>query len=121
MSDDIFHFSVSVIELELQPIGFLGCHFFIPFIRKLTQMPILIPFCRISGGINRKTKNTMRFYIIKNKNVYNFYAFMIQTDFRNISENRKFRRKNRAISSESAHFATFCFKSPLYFLKNEKH
>ena len=32
-SDDVIHFSVSVIEHEFQPIGFHTCHFFIIFIR----------------------------------------------------------------------------------------
>ena len=43
-SNDNFHFSVSVIELEFKTIGFLGHHFFIVFIRKLTQMLILTLF-----------------------------------------------------------------------------
>ena len=61
---------------------------------------------------------------------------MNKTDFRNMSENReldekkkkkkkkgsrKFRRKNRAKWSQSAHFATFFFKKPLHLLKNKKH
>ena len=35
-SNDIFQFSVSVIEHEFQLIGFLVRHFFVAFIRKLT-------------------------------------------------------------------------------------
>ena len=33
-----------------------------------------------------------------------------RSDCRNMSENRKFRRKNRAKLSQSAHFATFFFQ-----------
>ena len=50
-ASNIFHFSVSVIKLEFQPIGFLACHFFITFIRKLTQMLISTLFSRILGGL----------------------------------------------------------------------
>ena len=57
-SNDIFHFSVSVIELEFQPIGFLLGHFFVTFIRKLTQMLILTLFSRILGGLTGK-RNTL--------------------------------------------------------------
>ena len=53
-SNEIFPYSVSVIELEFQPIGFLGSHFFITFIRKLTQMLILTLFTRILGGLTKK-------------------------------------------------------------------
>ena len=54
MSNDIFQFSVSIIELEFQPIGFLTHDFFITFIRKLTQMLILTLFSRILGGLTEK-------------------------------------------------------------------
>ena len=64
-SNDIFHFSVSIIELEFQPIGFLAWHFFVTFIRKLTQTLILTLFFRIMGKFNIKRKNTVRFSIIK--------------------------------------------------------
>ena len=60
-----FQFSVSVIELEFQPIGFLARHFFITFIRTLTQMLILTLFSRILDGLTKKTINAVRFSIIK--------------------------------------------------------
>ena len=116
-SNDIFHFSISFKELKFQPIGFLARHFF----WKLTQMLILTLFFRISGGLT-KTANTVWFFYYKNKNIYNFYAFTIKTDFWNKSGNRRLRRENKAKPSQSTHFATFFFsKKPLYLLKNEKH
>ena len=45
----------------------------------------------------------------KIKSIYKFYTFTTKTDFRNVSENRKFRRKNKAKPSQSAHFAIFFF------------
>ena len=60
----IFFIFLSVIELEFQMTGFLTCHFFIPFIRKLTQMLI--------GWFNRKTVSTVRFTIIKIRISMNF-------------------------------------------------
>ena len=73
---NIFHFSVSVIELEFQHvIGFHAQHFFFPFIRKLTQMHILTVFSNTVSGLaekakttNRKTANTFLFFLCKNKN-----------------------------------------------------
>ena len=64
--DGIFHFFVSVIELEFQPIGFL-----ITFIRKLIKMFILNLFSNI-GRFNRKMKNAVRFSIIKIRISVNF-------------------------------------------------
>ena len=54
MSNDTFPFSVSVIELEFQQIGFLARYFFISFIRKLTQILILVLFSGILGGLTAK-------------------------------------------------------------------
>ena len=50
-TNDVFYFSVSAIELEFQPIDFLACHFFITFIRRLTQMFSLILFSRTMSGL----------------------------------------------------------------------
>ena len=53
-----------------------------------------------------------------------FYAFTIKTDFKNMSENRRFTRKNRAKPSQSSDFdpPPFFFpKKPLYLLKIEKN
>ena len=63
-SNDIFPFSVSVIEIKFQPIGFLACHFFFTFIQKLTKMLILTLFCSILGYLIEKTINTVWFSII---------------------------------------------------------
>ena len=52
--NDIFHFSVSVIELEFHKIGFLTRHFLITFIRKLTKMFILTLLSRILGGLTER-------------------------------------------------------------------
>ena len=60
-SNDIFHFSVSVVELQFQPIDFLACHFFINYIQKLTQMLILTLFFRILGGLTEKRKTLCDF------------------------------------------------------------
>ena len=112
--NDIFYFSVSVIKLEFQPTGFLACHFFMTFSRKLTQMLILILFTWALGSLTEKqnkttttTKKTMQFSTIKIRICIIFYAFTIKTDFRNISENGKFKQKNRAKPSQSAYIATF--------------
>ena len=43
-------------------------------------------------SLNRKTKNTVQFSIIKQNKIYN-YAFTIKTDFRSMSESREFRQK----------------------------
>ena len=84
-SNYIYQFSESVIELEFQPIGFLGRHFFITFVRKLTQMLILTVFFRILAGLTEKWRKRSIFYY-KNKNIYNFYALTIKIEFRNVSE-----------------------------------
>ena len=55
-SNDTFYFSVSVVELEFQPIGFLASHFFITFIRKWTQEPILTLCSRILGDLTEKRR-----------------------------------------------------------------
>ena len=64
-SNNIFHFPVSIIELEFQPIGFMTCNFFVTFIGKLTQTLILTLFSQILEGFNRKAKNNVRFFFIK--------------------------------------------------------
>ena len=52
----LFLFSVSVVELEFQQISFLIYHFFIPFIRKWTQVLILTLFFRILSSLIVKRK-----------------------------------------------------------------
>ena len=89
----IFFIFLSVIELEFQMTGFLTCHFFIPFIRKLTQMLIETLFSWILVGFTEK-RQTLFDLSLKNANIYKFYAFAIKTDFRNMSGSREFRRKN---------------------------
>ena len=51
MSNDAFYFSVIITELEFDVIGFLACHFFIFFIRKLIQMLTLTLFPQILGSL----------------------------------------------------------------------
>ena len=58
-----FQFFVNIIELELQPIGFRARHFFITFIRKLTQMLILSQFSRILGGLTEKRRKQFYFLL----------------------------------------------------------
>ena len=55
MSNDTLNFSVSVLELEFQQIGFL--HYFIPFI----QVLILTLFFRILGCLTEKRKTLSDF------------------------------------------------------------
>ena len=62
-ANDAFHFSVSIVELEFQQIGFLAYHFFTPFIRKLTQVLTLTLFSRILGGLREKQKRQSNFPI----------------------------------------------------------
>ena len=71
---------------------------FVSFIRKLTQMLILTLFSGSCSILHNK-----------NKKIYNFNAVTIKTDFRNMSENRRFRQKNRTKPSQSTHFAPFYF------------
>ena len=63
LSNDIFPFSVSVVELEFQLIGFLACHIFITFIRKLTQMLILNLFSQILCGLTEKLRTQFEFLL----------------------------------------------------------
>ena len=63
------------------------------------------------GLFNRKTENTVRFFYYKNKNMYKCYVFTIKTDLRNMSENRVFRRKNRAKQTQKTHFAAIFSKN----------
>ena len=48
------------------------------------------------------------------------YTFSMKTDFRNMSENRKFRRKKGAKPSQNAHFATFFFHKNTAFIEKQK-
>ena len=57
MLNNVFHFSVSITELEFQLIGFLAYHFFITFIQKLIQMLILTLFSGILGSLTEKQTN----------------------------------------------------------------
>ena len=52
-NQNTINFFVSVIELELQPAGFLGCHFFITLI-KMTQMLIFTLFSQILDDLTEK-------------------------------------------------------------------
>ena len=71
---------------------------------------------------NRKQKNEKHYKIFhhKNMNICNFYAIMMKTDFRNMSESRRFRRKNRAKQSRSSHFATFFLRKTAVFVEKRK-
>ena len=53
-SDDIFHFSVSVIELEFRPIGFLTCHLFRHFYPKIDANANFNSVFSNIGVFNRK-------------------------------------------------------------------
>ena len=63
MSNDIFHFSVNVIEL--QPIHFLACHFFCHFYPKIDANAYFSSVFSNNEWFNRKTKDTVRFFTIK--------------------------------------------------------
>ena len=61
-SNDIFHFSVNVIELEFQPIGFLAIfHYFYPKIYVNAHFNSVFSN---NGWLNRKRANTDRFATI---------------------------------------------------------
>ena len=60
-----------MIELEYQPIGFLTCHFFITFIRKLTHKFIFTIFSN-TWKFNSKIINSVQFLIIKIRIPKNF-------------------------------------------------
>ena len=55
----------------------------------------------------------------KKKYIHNFYAFTIKIDFRNMSESREIRWKNRAKPSQSVHFAIFCSKNHCIYRKTK--
>ena len=46
----------------------------------------------------------------ENKYAYKFYAFVIKTDIRNMSDSREFSWENYATLSQEAHFAIFSQK-----------
>ena len=80
-SNDIFFFfffSVSVMEFESQPTGFLAHHFFIIFIQKLTQMLTLTLFSQIVGSLTTTEKKMeikdtrCSIFHYKSKNTYKF-------------------------------------------------
>ena len=54
MSNDIFYFSLSIVELKLQTIGSLERQFFATFNRKSMEMLILILFSRILSSLIEK-------------------------------------------------------------------
>ena len=60
---NFFYFSVSIIELEFQPTGYLVFHLFMTFIQKLTQMPILILFSLMLGGLTEKRQTQFDFLL----------------------------------------------------------
>ena len=108
-----FHFFVSIVELEFQQISFLALPSH-PLYTQIDSNAYFNPIFSNIGLFNRKTKNTVRFFVRKIRISIILYAFTIQTDFRNMSENTSFRLKNRAKSSQRGHFATF-------FLKKKNH
>ena len=71
------------------------------------------------GWFNRKTKNIVRFSI--KKNIHKLYAFTMKTDFRNMSESRKFRQKTEQNRLKVSNITPFFFKKLLLLLKNKKH
>ena len=63
-SNDIFHTSVSVIELEFQPIGFSRLPLFYHFYPKIDAKAHFNSLLSNVEWFNRKPKNTVRFSII---------------------------------------------------------
>ena len=134
-----YYFSVNVIELdsficvplffiafirkltqmlEFQATGFLASHFFIAYVQKLNQILLLTLFFQIMINLTEKLQKQFKLqFNNKNKNSYKFCAFMIKTDFRNMSENTEFRLKDRAKPSQSAHFTTIFSKSTEFIKK----
>ena len=97
---DIFHSSASVIEfsvikIEFQPKVFLARPFFHHFYPKIAaNAHFNSVFSNIEWFNIRKTANTVRFSII-NLRMSIIYTFTIKTNFRNMSKNRRFRRKKK--------------------------
>ena len=60
VSNDIFRFSVSIIELEFQPTGFLVCHFY-PKIGVNERLAHFNSVLSNTGWFKRQTKNTVQF------------------------------------------------------------
>ena len=113
------HFFVIVVKLEFHQISFLAYQIFIPFTRNWLKCLFWLYFLEY-WGISQENEDHYRISHCKNKNVFNFYAFTVRIELRNMSETREFRQKNRAKPSRNAHFANFLFKNPLHLLKNKK-
>ena len=60
-SNNIFHFSVSVIELKFQLIGFLGCPLFLHFYPKIDSNAYFYSVFKNISLFNRKTINAVWF------------------------------------------------------------
>ena len=89
-SNDIFHFSITVIELEFQRKGTFECKFFITFIRKLTQMLILTLFSRIPGGLCELLKTPLRLFSnahwLKRNSLMHFWSLFLNQSAWNLDE-----------------------------------
>ena len=118
-SNYIFNFPISFIEHEFQPIGFLAVPLLYLFYLEIQSNTRFNSIFSNIGWFSRKTIDAVLFSTIKNKSIYNFYAFAIKTDFRNMSEIREFRRKNKEKSSQSANFATSFSKNHCIYWKTK--
>ena len=118
MSRGIFHFSVNVKELELQPNG-LSHMLYCQFIRKPAQTIILtIIFLKFRDFIGKWKKNHSIFYY-KNNCTYIFHVFTIKIDIRNMSVSRKCRWKKYAKLTQDAFQSFFFFENPFSLSKNK--
>ena len=119
-SNDSFHFSVSVIQLELT--GFLACHFFVIFIRKLTQMLILTLFSRTLDGLTEKRKTLCCFSIKIRISIFfmQLQSKLTSEMYRKIGGFDGKTEQNRLKVYPLFHLFFF-FKKLLYLLKYEKH
>ena len=119
-SNDIFHFSVSVIELEFSADRFSRTPLFSHFYPKIDADAHFKSVFLNIGWYKKKPGKYSSIFHSKNKNIYNFNVFTIKTDVRNRSENKRFRRKTEQNCLEVPTLPLFLQKT-LYLLKSEKH
>ena len=68
-SNDTFHFSFSVVEIEFQQIRFSRVPLFRPFYPQIDSNAHFVSVFSSIGQFNMKTKNTVRFSIIKKEDL----------------------------------------------------
>ena len=105
-SNDSFHFSVSVAEVESQRIGLSPL--FYHFYPKMDSDALFDSIFSNIRQFNRKNCKRCLIFHCKNKNFYKFYAFTI-----GLSENREFRGKTKQNRLKLPTLTPFSQKNPL--------